>query len=90
MSIKENRFIKIVELAAGAESAVTHCVFETNRMNGFLQGLNAAIEIMNAETDDQADEIAAKYRAKMANLTRTTPENWRVGNIVPDNHWFIK
>ena len=90
MSIKENRFIKIVELAAGAESATTHCVFETNRMNGFVQGLNAAIEIMNAETDEQADEIAAKYRTKMANLTCTTQENWRVGNIVPDERWFTK
>lgn len=90
MSIKENRFIKIVELAAGAESANTHCVFETNRMAGFVQGLNAAIEIMNAETDEQAAEIAAKYRLKMANATCTTQENWRVGNVVPDAHWLVK
>lgn len=90
MSIKESSYIKLVELAAGAESATTHCVFETNRMNGFVLGLNAAIEIMNAEADCQADEIAAKYRAKMANLTCTTQENWRVGNIVPDDQWLTK
>lgn len=90
MSIKESRFINIVDLAAGAESATTHCVFATERMNGFVQGLNAAIEILNAESDEQADEIAAKYRLNMANRTCTTQENWRVGNVVPDKEWVTK
>lgn len=90
MSIQEDRFVKIVELTAGAEAATTHCVFETNRMNGFVQGLNAAIEILNAGSAEEASVIAAKYRSKMANVTGTTQENWRVGAMVPDENWTVK
>lgn len=90
MSICEKRFSRIWELAAGAEAANSHCVFDTNRMNGFVQGLNAAMEILNAESDEQAVAIAAKYRKDMAGRTVTLQENWRVGEIVPDGDWIVK
>lgn len=90
MSMSEKRFIRIFELAAGAEAAKNHCVFETNRMNGFVKGLNAAMEILNAESDEQAIEIATKYRKEMASITVTYQENWRVGEIVPDENWIVK
>ena len=84
------RFIKIWELAAGAEAANQHCVFETNMMNGFVKGLNAAMEILNAESDELAAEIAAKYRSMMASITGATQEYWTVGEIVPDENWIVK
>ncbi len=90
MSVSDKRFIKIFELAAGAEAANTHCVFDTNRMNGFVRGLNAAMEILNAESDEQAAAIAAKFRRNMASCTGTVQENWRVGEIVPDKNWEVK
>lgn len=90
MSISEKRFIRVWELAAGAEAANSHCVFDTNRMNGFVKGLNAAMEILNAESDEQAVEIAARYRKEMANITATHQENWRVGEIVPNENWVVR
>lgn len=88
--MKEKRYIRIWELAAGANAANTHCIFDTNRMNGFVQGLNAAMEILGAENDEQAVQIAAKYRTNMASITGTYQENWRVGEIVPDENWVVK
>lgn len=90
MSMSDKKFIRVWELAAGAEAANTHCVFDTNRMNGFVQGLNAAMEIFNTESDEQAAQIAAKCRREMASITGTYQENWRVGEIVPDENWFVK
>lgn len=90
MYMSEKRFIKIFELTAGAEAANSHCVFDTNRMNGFAKGLNAAMEILNAESDEQAAEIAATYRKEMASITGTYQENWRVGEMVPDENWIVR
>lgn len=88
--MSEERFVKIRELAAGAEAANQHCVFETNMMNGFVKGLNAAMEILKAESDDKAIEIAAWYRRIMASVTGATQEYWAVGEVVPDENWIVK
>ena len=90
MSMSETRFIKIFELAAGADAANQHCVFETNMMNGFARGLNAAMEILNAESDEHAAEIAAAHRKALASITGTNQENWRVGEMAPDENWVVK
>lgn len=90
MSISEKSFMRIWELAAGAEAANNRCVLDANRMDGFAKGLKAAIEILNAESDERAVEIAAMYRREMASLTGTYQESWRVGEVIPDANWVVK
>lgn len=89
MYIDEKRFTKIFELASGAEAANKYCFSTIGIMNGFARGLNAAMEILNAENDEQAMAIAAKHRKAMANLTGTTQENWTVGEMTPDENWVL-
>lgn len=89
MIINEKRFMILWELAAGATNASPHCIFETNRMQGFSNGLNAAVSILNAQSDEEADRIATALRAQMANVTGTVQENWRIGSLVPDENWKI-
>ena len=86
MYINEKRFMILWELAAGATAANPHCVFETNRMQGFSNGLNAAVEILNAHSDEEADRIATALRSQMAAVTGTTQENWRARSLVPDEN----
>lgn len=87
--ISEKRFMILWELAAGAENAKTHCLFETNKMNQLAKSLDIAIKILNAESDADADRIAAECRRKMSSLTGTIQEDWRVGSLVPDESWEI-
>lgn len=81
---------QLEKLMAGAKEANTHCIAGTNRMNGFIRGLTAAIEIMNADSEEQAMQIAAKYRARMASYTGTLPREWQAGTAVPDENWIVK
>ena len=89
MVISTKRFMILWELATGATNATPHCIFETNRMQGFSNGLNAAVEILNAKSDEEAGRIATALRSQMANVTGTIQGNWRIGSLVPDEHWVI-
>jgi len=88
--ISESRFIQIWELCSGAEQANQHCVWNTNELNAFCQGLQAAMDIINAESDEHAKIVAAKLRENWANRTGTTQEHWRVGDLVPQDDWIVK
>lgn len=88
--LSKERLATIAKLAAGAKAANQHCVFETNMMYGFVQGLNATLEILNAESDNHAAEIAANHRSIMASITGATQEYWAVDEIAPDENWLVK
>lgn len=88
-NISEKRFIEIIQLLGGAEHANSHCVYNTNEMNAFCQGLQAALDILNAEDDKVAENVATKIRKKWALRTRTEQKHWSIGDLKVDDNWFV-
>lgn len=88
-NISEKRFMEIIQLLGGAEHANSHCVHNTNGLNAFRQGLQAALDILNAEDDDAAAKVAANIREKWASRTSTSKIHWSVGNLHIADDWSI-
>lgn len=88
-NISEKRFIEIIQLLGGAEHANSHCVRNTNEMNAFRQGLQAALDILNAENDKAAEKMAADIRKKWALRTGSEQKHWSIGNLKVDDNWCV-
>lgn len=90
MVISEKRFYQIWSLEAGAAQVNQHSGLNTEQLNCYRQGLQAAIDIMNANSDEEAAKVAADIRKLWAGKTCTRQEHWAVGEIVPDANWIVK
>lgn len=76
MGISDKRLLKIWELEAGAAEAGSHCVYNTNDFYYFRCGLQAAMDILNAPTNEEAASIAASIKERWIDKTGTTAEQW--------------
>lgn len=81
------KFIEIVQLKGGAINANGHCLHSTNEMHAFIEGLQAAVDILNASNDAEAANVATHIRKEWAKRTGTDREHWEFGGITPAEDW---